>query len=200
MEFQLLIFGTLWLKYFIPHQTKPTNPKVKKYFGTCRGTPHSTGKTKIQPSTSISIWAMFMTLGGRIFAQKLSRGHIIWNVMRKSALKDFVNWRIKRQSSYTKFPLIAWTTITSRRRSWKRFKDCQKYALKLSWKCLYLTRIGGPDILWAVNKFALAVARWTQACDKRLARLTSYIHHTNDCRMWQTLGSFDSLHSSHEWI
>ena len=49
-------------------------------------------------------------------------------------------------------------------------------------KCLYLARIGRPDILWSVNKLARSVTAWTQACDRRLARLISYIHHTSDCR------------------
>ena len=44
-------------------------------------------------------------------------------------------------------------------------------------KCLYLARIGRPDILWTVNKFARSVTKWTRACDRRLARLISYIHH-----------------------
>ena len=45
-------------------------------------------------------------------------------------------------------------------------------------KCLYLVRIGRPDILWSVNKLARAITEWTRACDKRLAR-------------------FDLIHSSH---
>ena len=45
-------------------------------------------------------------------------------------------------------------------------------------KCLYLARIGRPDILWSVNKLARSVTKWTQTCDRRLARLISYIHHT----------------------
>ena len=40
--------------------------------------------------------------------------------------------------------------------------------------CLYLSRIGRLDIFWFVNKLARAVAKWTKACDKRLARLISY--------------------------
>ena len=55
---------------------------------------------------------------------------------------------------------------------------CSQFVLK----CLYLARIGRPDILWSVNKLARSVTKWTQACDKRLARLISYIHHTNDYR------------------
>ena len=39
-------------------------------------------------------------------------------------------------------------------------------------RCLYLARIGRPDILWSVIKLATSVTKWTQACDKRLARLT----------------------------
>ena len=48
-------------------------------------------------------------------------------------------------------------------------------------KCLYLARIGRPDILWSVNKLARSITKWTKACDKRLNRLISYIHHTS-CR------------------
>ena len=47
-------------------------------------------------------------------------------------------------------------------------------------KLLYPARIGRPDISWSVNKLARAVTKWTKACDKRLARLISYIHHVHD--------------------
>ena len=47
-------------------------------------------------------------------------------------------------------------------------------------KCLYLARIGRPDILWSVNKLARSITKWTKACDKRLSRLISYNHHTYD--------------------
>ena len=56
-------------------------------------------------------------------------------------------------------------------------------------KCLYLARIGRRDILWSVNKLARSVTKWTQACDKRLARLLSYIHHTNDYRQYCHVGN-----------
>ena len=45
-------------------------------------------------------------------------------------------------------------------------------------KCFFLARIGRPDILWSVNKLARSITKWTRACDKRLNRLISYIHHT----------------------
>ena len=49
-------------------------------------------------------------------------------------------------------------------------------------KCIYLARIGRPDILWSVTKLARSITKWTKACDKRLCRLISYIHHTSEYR------------------
>ena len=51
-------------------------------------------------------------------------------------------------------------------------------------KCLYLERIGRPDILWSVNKLAQSITKWTKACDKRLNRLNSYIHHTCEYKQY----------------
>ena len=56
-------------------------------------------------------------------------------------------------------------------------------------KCLYLLRIGRLDILWTVNKLARSVTKWTQACDKRFARLISKIHHTNGHRQYCHVGN-----------
>ena len=56
-------------------------------------------------------------------------------------------------------------------------------------KSLYFARIGGPDILWSVNKLARAVTKWTKACDKRLARLISYIHRTSEYRQCCYVGN-----------
>ena len=47
-------------------------------------------------------------------------------------------------------------------------------------KCLYLARVGRPDILWSLNKLPRSVTKRTQACDRRLARLIS----TNDYRQY----------------
>ena len=37
-------------------------------------------------------------------------------------------------------------------------------------------------------KLARAVTKWTKACDKRLARLISYIHHTSEHRQYCYVG------------
>ena len=44
--------------------------------------------------------------------------------------------------------------------------------------CLFLARFQRPDICWTVNSLAREVTRWNLACDRRLLRLISYLHHT----------------------
>ena len=60
----------------------------------------------------------------------------------------------------------------------KSVGELSKVCSQIVLKCLYLARIGRPDILWSVNKLARSVTKWTKACEKRLNRLISYIHHT----------------------
>ena len=67
--------------------------------------------------------------------------------------------------------------------------DLSNVSSQIVLKCLYLTRIGRPDILWSVNKLARTVTKWTQACGRRLARLISYTHHTNDNRQYCHVGN-----------
>ena len=67
--------------------------------------------------------------------------------------------------------------------------DLSKVCSQIVLKCLYLPRIGRPDILWYVNELARAITEWTRACDKRLARLISYIHHTCDFKQYCHVGN-----------
>ena len=60
----------------------------------------------------------------------------------------------------------------------KSVGELSKVCFQIVLKCLYLARIGRPDILWSVNKLARSITKWTKACDKRMNRLISYIHHT----------------------
>ena len=56
-------------------------------------------------------------------------------------------------------------------------------------KCLYLARIGRPDILCSEKKLARSITKWTKACDKRLNRLISYIHHTCEYKPYCHVGN-----------
>ena len=64
-------------------------------------------------------------------------------------------------------------------------KACSQIVLKR----LHLALIVRPDILWSVNKLARAVTKWTKACDKHLARLISYIHHTSEFKQYCHVGN-----------
>ena len=46
----------------------------------------------------------------------------------KNALRDFANWKTKRQNSCTKARLLAWMITISRNRNLNRVENCQKYA------------------------------------------------------------------------
>ena len=52
-----------------------------------------------------------------------------------------------------------------------------------------MARSGRPDILWSVNKLARSIIKWTKACDKRLNRLISYIHHTCEYKQYCHVGN-----------
>ena len=56
-------------------------------------------------------------------------------------------------------------------------------------QCMYLARNGRPDILWSVNKLAPSITKWTKACDKRMNRLISYLHHTCEYKQYCYLGN-----------
>ena len=59
----------------------------------------------------------------------------------------------------------------------KSVGELAKVYYQIVLKCLYLARIGRPDILWSVNKLARAITKWTRACG--------------------TFSTFDLLHSSY---
>ena len=67
--------------------------------------------------------------------------------------------------------------------------DLSEVCSQIVLKCLYLARICRLDILWSVNRLARSVTKWTQACDRRLARLISHIHRTRDYRQYCHVGN-----------
>ena len=71
----------------------------------------------------------------------------------------------------------------------KSVGELSKVSSQIVLQCLYLARIGRPDILWSVNKLARSITKWTKACDKRLSRLISYIDHTFEYKQYCYVGN-----------
>ena len=117
-------------------------------------------------------------------------GPIIWKVMQKNVWSDIASWRTKQPSNFTKSQLHALMTINSKKKTWGLLENCQKYALNFHEMHVFGTH-WWTDILWSVNKLARAVTKWTRDCDKRLARLISYvyIHHTSQFKQYCHVGN-----------
>ena len=71
----------------------------------------------------------------------------------------------------------------------KSVGELSKVCSQIVLKCLYLARIGRPDILWSANKLARWITKWTKACDKRLNRLISFVHHTYEYKHYCHVGN-----------
>ena len=61
-------------------------------------------------------------------------------------------------------------------------------AARIVLKALYLARMNRPDVIWTVNHLARYVTKWSVACDKRLHRLMSYLHHNADWALVNWIG------------
>ena len=71
----------------------------------------------------------------------------------------------------------------------KSVGELSKVCSQIVVKCWYLARIGRPDIRWSANKLARSITKWAKACDKRLNRLISYIHHTSEYKQYCHVGN-----------
>ena len=115
---------------------------------------------------------------GNLIPKQYLHGPMTRKVMQRNAWKDIANWHTKQFNSFTKSQHHAWMTIKLQKKKWDQLEKLSKVCSQIVLKCLNLARIGTPDILWSVDKLARVITKWTRACDKRLARLISYIHHT----------------------
>ena len=112
---------------------------------------------------------------GKTLTQKQSRGPTRWKYMLGNALSEIAIWHTKRPNRFTKSQVLACMITNSRRKNSNQLEKCQKCAHNLSENACTWHEIGWPDIFWSDNKLARAVTKWIQACDRRLARLISYI-------------------------
>ena len=154
------------------------------------------GCTQRQCEVSKDIVDNYRTMfESRISAGRLENYHSLktfvfpHGLMQRNVWRDIVSWRTRRHSNSTKYLLHASMTTTSKRKKQNLLEHCQIHALKIVLKCLYLARIGRPDILWSVNNLARSITKWTKACDKRQNRLISYIHHTSEYKQYCHVGN-----------
>ena len=108
--------------------------------------------------------------------------------MQRNAWKDIANLRMKETEQLYKVATPCMDDHQFREEENGSAGELSTVCSQNVVKCVYLVRIGRPDILWSVNKLARAVTTWTKACDKRLARLISYNHHTCDHRQYCYVG------------
>ena len=122
---------------------------------------------------------------GDISREKLSHRHMTWNVTRKSAQNDIASERRKRFRNCIMVSTPSLDDHHFEKEKLETFGDLSKVCSQFVLKCLYLDRMGGPDIRWSANKLPWAVTKWTRACDWRLARLISYFHR-HHCHLCNT--------------
>ena len=96
----------------------------------------------------------------------------------KNVWSDIVSWQNKATQQLYKVSTPCIDDHHCKEEELKSVGELPKVCSQNVLKCLYLVRIGRPDILWSVNKLASWITKWTRACDKRLNRLISYIHNT----------------------
>ena len=95
-----------------------------------------------------------------------------WKVMQRSVWNDIVSWQTRRHNNSTKYPLHVQMTTNSKKDEMGSFRELYEVCSQIVLKCLYLARIGRPDILWSVKK--------TCSCSYKM-----------DQSLWQTFGAFD---------
>ena len=105
-----------------------------------------------------------------------------WLVMQRSVWNDIVSWRTRRLNNSI-------DDHHFKEEEMKSVGELSHVRSQIVLKCLYLARIGRPDILWSVNKLARSITKWTKACYKRLNRLISYIHHTCEYKQYCHVGN-----------
>ena len=115
-------------------------------------------------------------------------GLVIWEVMQKKCVERYCELanRSTQQLYKVSTPCIDDHHFKEKMKSVGELSQvCSQIVLK----CLYLARIGRPDILWSVIQLARSITKWTKAYDKSLNRLISYIHRTCEYRQHCHVGN-----------
>ena len=117
-----------------------------------------------------------------------SHGLVTWKVMQRSAWKhcELAN---KSTQQLHKVATPCLDNHQFKEEEMGSAGELSQVCTQIVLTCLLLTRIGRPDIIWSVKTVARAVTKWTEACDKRVARSISYVHHTCEFRQYYYVGN-----------
>ena len=116
---------------------------------------------------------------------------VLWHgrAMQRNAWNDIANLPIKLLSNFFKVATPCMFDHQFKEEENGSVGEFSTVCSQIVLKCSYLARIGSLDIFWSVHKPARAVTKWTKACDKRLALLIAYIHHTSEYRQYCYVGN-----------
>ena len=117
------------------------------------------------------------------------RGPMTWRVMPRNVWNDIVSWRTKTTQQLYKVSTPCIDDHHFKEEEMGSVGELSIVCSQIVLKCLHLTRIGRPDILWSVNKLARSITKWTKACDKRQSLLISYIHHACEYKQYCQVGN-----------
>ena len=120
-------------------------------------------------------------LQGNLMQKQHLLGPMTWKVTQRNVYKDIANLRIKQLDNYTKAQRQAWMTINLKKKKMSQKETCLQFARKLFWNVS----------IWLVLEDLIFYDH---------SELTCTIDYKMDQGLWQTIESFDHLHSSCMWI
>ena len=115
---------------------------------------------------------------------------VLWYGRSCQEMRGAILWVGKQDESTTLQSInsVHWWPSFQRRRIGIRGRFVKRMLSNCS-KMLIFGTYWKPNFLWSVNKLARSITKWTKACDKRLFRLISYIHHTCEYKQYCYVGS-----------
>ena len=117
------------------------------------------------------------------------RGLMTWLVIAKKCVERYCELANKTTQQLYKVSTPCIDDHHFKEEEMKSVGELSQVCSQIVLKCFFLARIGRPDILWSVNNLARSITKWTKACDKRLNRLISYIHHTCENKQYCHVGN-----------
>ena len=127
--------------------------------------------------------------GGKNLTQRRLRGPTTWKGHAQKWVEGYCELANKKTEQLHKVSSPCLDDHQFKQEALESVGELSEVCSQIVLQCLYLARIGRPDILWSINTFAGSVTKWTHACDGRVARLISYIHHTSDYRQHCHVGN-----------